>query len=216
MGWFGPIGDCGCCDEEEECANCDGWSLNFCFCRDPITGLARFKDSIIFDITGTVPGGTSFGYSLGPQALPPVDVAGSYEFFFGPEIGPCTQVNKTYFLHAPVALGEDIFGDYLYAVLLLVNTISSYSNSTTVSLVSAVIRNTGSTELPVPTEDAYAVASPWQSELLNLSTIEVFPCGEDLTCLCREISGLISDLDITGSYGHGLHTGITGNAEYTY
>lgn len=211
----------GCCCDPCDNVNCEGQLFsNPCFCKDFLTGLQKFKSSVIFHLTGSVPGGmTKDSFGLTPQPLPAVDLSGSYEFPRTLVTGGCVQPNKTYFLHDPVPVGRNFFGTFYYAVLYMrqINSFRFPPNPSAIYLeiISSLITNGFASELPVPTEDAFSPSVGDVMELLSFEAVEVYPCGESLNCLCPTAFAINVELFRTPA-GHGLHEGITGDAEYTY
>ena len=178
MGWFGPSGDCGCC-EEDPCISlpdCDDYpDLEPCECVDYVTGVVETRTKLIFHIVGTAEVGED-GPLTPKIVLDAVDVSGSYEFDIGDNgFGSCTHLTPfTEYILAVEFVGTDSGFDF-YAMLVVDGTASLVRVLSLLKLVT-----TGDSP---PTTTAGASLSRSVAWRYNSQ----FPCAQSPpTCLCPQ------------------------------
>lgn len=190
MGWFGPSGDCGCCDtyvcDDHTCTTrtdggtgevirtYDGVDMEPCECIDFDTGLmsdASF-DYVVHlvgnavGVSGTLPGGTAFSSTT-------ADISGSYSFSYIAAVAGVlcgtTQTPSEYKLHSEF-LGTSGGSDYWAIVWLRPFAVGNELICT--------IHAIGIGD-PEPTTIGGSTGDTWDYDYLFQS-----PCGT--TCVCSE------------------------------
>jgi hypothetical protein len=194
MNWFGPSGDCGCCDtyvcEEHTCTTRvedgvtirthDGIDLETCECVDFYTGVTRLRDyTYVIHLTGTA-GAASGTLGGTPYSLSGGDISGSYSF-------DVTHTDDVFFCsasHAPLEyilftekIGTFSGNDYWSVVVL---SRHGLGNEIACAIILTAIG------APAPTTSGGVYSSRWDYDDTNVN-----PCSPS-SCTCSYWS-LIND-----------------------
>lgn len=221
MGWFGPSGDCGCCDLIDcETIDCDDYDLEPCECVEVPSGTIRTLDEVDWYFAGSTAGGNTPSIGSIPSVyLPPVDYSGTYNVAVSVVSGFCIGATSggtgDVYIISQTFLGTAFSSDW-WAILYVhkVPNVSPFTLFMSSDIISVPIGQT-------PNASRSNWTGFWAFESWDFTQDSKVCAGEP--CVCQRTGDLVGGLTSAvylngGATVHAINTIAVGDiyADYIY